>query len=131
MWNENILRKILKPVGKLCKVDPNSEELSKSLFARVRLEMDISKPLKMKIKYIHCGSVYECLVDYENIISICYGCGSENHKFDACSFNSKSMAIRIERVHESSQMEDSQGHQVNGMTNTQEAEWIEVKPKRK
>lgn len=96
MWNENNLRKILKPIGKLCKVDPNSEELSKGLFARVCLEVDISKPLKMKIQYSPCGWDYGCLVDYENITTFCYGCGSQNHKFDACSFNSKSMASRIE-----------------------------------
>lgn len=95
MWNGNILRKILKPVGKLCKLDPNSEELYKALFARVCLEVDISKLLKMKIQYIRSGLVYDCLVDYENITTIFYGYGSQNHKFDACSLNSKSMAFEL------------------------------------
>lgn len=29
MWNENILGAIFKPVGRLCKVGPNSKEISK------------------------------------------------------------------------------------------------------
>lgn len=64
MWNENILKKILKPLGKLC-VDPNSEETSKGLFSRVCHVMDILKPLKMKIQFIRSSLVYDCLVDYE------------------------------------------------------------------
>lgn len=31
LWNENILRTILKLVGKLSKLDPNSDEISKGL----------------------------------------------------------------------------------------------------
>lgn len=48
MWKENILRAILKRIGKLCKVEPNSEEIFKGLFTRVCLEVDFSKLLKMK-----------------------------------------------------------------------------------
>lgn len=130
MWNGNILRKILKPVGKLCKLDPNSEELYKALFARVCLEVDISKLLKMKIQYIRSGLVYDCLVDYENITTIFYGYGSQNHKFDACSLNSKSMAFRIERLQEQLQTEGLHSHIDNGKSKTQEAKWI-FRPRRK
>lgn len=46
MSNEKILHNILKPIGRLCKVDPNPEEISKGSFTSVCLEVDISKPLK-------------------------------------------------------------------------------------
>lgn len=26
-------------------------------------------------------------IDYENITEICYGCGSQDHKFDTCYIN--------------------------------------------
>lgn len=96
MWNENMLRTILKPVGRLCKVDLNSEEISKGLFARDYLEVDIGKPLK-KLKYIRGGHLYECIIGYENITNICYGCGSQTHEFDPCSCNIKSMVFQAKK----------------------------------
>lgn len=63
----------------------------------------------MKIKYIKADILYECFLDYENITNICNGCDSQNHTFDSCSFNTKSVAFRIERVQEPSQVDKSQG----------------------
>lgn len=79
IWNENIVRIILKPIGKLFKIDPNSVDISKRLFACDCFVVDISKPLKTKLKYIRGGSLYECFIDYENITNIFYGCGSQTH----------------------------------------------------
>lgn len=66
MWNENILSKILKPIGRLIKLDPNFEEISKGLFVRVCLEVDVSKPLKMNKSFMD-DSIYECFIDYKTI----------------------------------------------------------------
>lgn len=87
-----ILSKILKPIGRLIKLDPTLEEVSKGIFVKVCLEVDVSKPLKMKIKYFRDDSIYECFIDYENITNICYRCGSHYHKFDSCYLNSKSVS---------------------------------------
>lgn len=97
MWNENILSKILKPIGRLIKLDPNFEEISKGLFVRVCLEVDVSKPLKMNKSFMD-DSIYECFIDYENITNVCYGCGSDYHKFDTCYLNSKSVSFKVERL---------------------------------
>lgn len=48
-------------------MDHKSEEVSKGLFARICIEVDVSKPLKRKLKYFYVGSIHECLLDYENI----------------------------------------------------------------
>lgn len=58
MWKERVFRHIRTPIG--YKVDHNSKEVSKALFARVCLEADSSKPLKMNIKYFRDGNLYEC-----------------------------------------------------------------------
>lgn len=51
LWNEKILGLIVKPVGnKVYKVDSNSEEISKGLFARVCMGVHITK-LKKRINY--------------------------------------------------------------------------------
>lgn len=58
--------------------------------------MDLTKPRKMEIEYRRDGVVHYCLLDYENIADICYGC-SQDHKFASCVLNSKKIAFRIER----------------------------------
>lgn len=70
MWNDRVLRHIHSPTGKLIKVNHISEEVIKGMFARVCIEVDISKPLKRKIKYMHEGFLSECLLDYKNITKI-------------------------------------------------------------
>lgn len=49
--------------------------ISKGRFARVSVEVDISKPLKMEIKYKRGNTIKSALIDNENLIDICYGCG--------------------------------------------------------
>lgn len=51
VWSEVILTKLLKQVGKVIKIDIDLEEVFKGRFARVCMEVDISKPLKMEIKH--------------------------------------------------------------------------------
>lgn len=53
-------------------MDHKSEEVSKGLFARICVEVDVSKPLKRKLKYFYEGSIFECLLDYENITNVCF-----------------------------------------------------------
>lgn len=50
-WDESALEKVIKPVGKILKIDINSEVITNGLFAIVCTEVDISKPLQIKIKY--------------------------------------------------------------------------------
>lgn len=100
MWNEKVLRHILTPISRLYKVDHNFDETSKALFARVCVEVDINKPLKMKTKYIQNGIIYECFLDCENITSICSG----YHRPGSCVLNSKSLAFKVEKLPEMSQI---------------------------
>lgn len=58
LWNEPIVRKILKSIEKVYKVDANSEEMSKGLFTRVGIGIDISNYIKMEIKYIRNGILF-------------------------------------------------------------------------
>lgn len=98
MWNEIVLRHILSLIGKLYKVYHNSEEFSKGLFARVCVEVDITRSLKRKINYVQEGILYEHLLDYENITSICFGCGSQSYRFNFCTFTSKNVAFKVEKL---------------------------------
>lgn len=79
-----ILRKLLKQIGKVIKIDIDSEEVTKGRFARVYVEVDMSKPLKMELKYKRGNDIKLALIDYENLINVCYGCGQQDHKLENC-----------------------------------------------
>lgn len=95
--NEKVLKYIPSPIGQLIKIGDKPEEVSKGLFSRVSVEVDVSKPLKRKLKYFHEGVFCECLLDYANITNICFGRGSQPHKLDSYMFNSTSIALRTEK----------------------------------
>lgn len=65
------LTKLLKQIGKFIKIDIDLEEVSKGRFAKVYMEVDISKPLKMEIKYKRNNVFKSALIDYENLTNIC------------------------------------------------------------
>lgn len=68
------------------------------LFSSVCLAVGLTKPLKMEIMYRRDMIVHSCLLVYENIIDISYGCGSQDHRFDSCVLNSEKIAFKIENV---------------------------------
>lgn len=70
LWGEPMLRKLLKQIGNVIKIDIDSEEVSKGRFFRVYIEVDFSKPLKMELKYKRSNIIKSVLIDYENLIDI-------------------------------------------------------------
>lgn len=74
---DSTLNKILKPIGEVLRL-MSLELISKGLFARVCIAVDLSKPIKMEIKY-HRVVVHYYLLNYESIIDICYDCGNQDH----------------------------------------------------
>lgn len=58
---------LLKQIGKVIKIDIVSEEVSKRRFARVCVEVDISKPLKMELKYIRGNVMKSVLIDLRKL----------------------------------------------------------------
>lgn len=122
MWNELILRHILSPINNLLRIDHKPEKVSKGLIARVCVEFDIIKPVKKRLKYFHEDVVYENLLDCENITNICFGCDSQSHKFDSCALNSKVLLLGSMNLQETSQMDESLGYNVEGKTESQDAD---------
>lgn len=94
------------------------------------MEVDVSKPLKRTLKYVLDGVCHECLLDYENITIICFGCGSQSQKFDTCRFNSRNIALKLENFQELSQADESQDLFNENKMETWDANWVEVPLKR-
>lgn len=65
--------------------------------ARVCIEVDISKPLKMEIKNKRGDNIKSALIDYKNLTNICYGCGQQDHKFENCPLFTKAFSSKIEK----------------------------------
>ncbi|KAL5753236.1 hypothetical protein ACOSQ2_023743 [Xanthoceras sorbifolium] len=80
-WVEvNLLWKIGGLLGKTVKVDPISKAQTRGRYARICVEIDITKPLKSLLP------VDDKLVDieYENLSMICFKCGKVGHVQDNC-----------------------------------------------
>ncbi|CAN1759808.1 hypothetical protein LINPERHAP1_LOCUS7284 [Linum perenne] len=67
-------------IGKTVKLDLATSEGARARYARVCVEVDLSKPLLGK--YLLEDKTY--YVEYESLENICVSCGIYGHKLDAC-----------------------------------------------
>ncbi|KAL6529986.1 hypothetical protein OROMI_028631 [Orobanche minor] len=79
-YRESILQVIAKGLGDPIKVDANTFWLERGKFARLCVQVDLSKPLERGIKVN--GVFYN--VVYENLQTLCYHCGKCDHIDRAC-----------------------------------------------
>ncbi|CAN1129318.1 hypothetical protein LINPERHAP2_LOCUS5155 [Linum perenne] len=67
-------------IGKTVRLDLATSEGARARYARVCVEVDLSRPLLGK--YVIEDNVY--LVEYESLDNICYSCGMYGHKEETC-----------------------------------------------
>ncbi|CAI0559494.1 unnamed protein product [Linum tenue] len=79
-YHREILFAIGNLVGRTVKLDYHTEKLERGKFARIVIELDMSKPLPTRIRLD--GEWQQVL--YENLPTICYSCGRIGHKEDSC-----------------------------------------------
>ncbi|QHO20966.1 uncharacterized protein DS421_11g342530 [Arachis hypogaea] len=96
LYNDQILRKIGDLIGKTCKVDYNTSHLCRGKFARLCVEVDLTKPLLGR--YMVNGKLYN--IEYEGIHQICFTCGKVDH-------DQKNCAMGKERVEQSNDKQDA------------------------
>ncbi|CAN1158501.1 hypothetical protein LINPERHAP2_LOCUS22176 [Linum perenne] len=68
-------------IGRTIRLDLATAEGARARYARVCIEVDLSKPLLGK--YVIEDRVY--LIEYESLDNICYSCGMYGHKVAGCS----------------------------------------------
>ncbi|XP_052117761.1 uncharacterized protein LOC127747666 [Arachis duranensis] len=76
LYNDKILKKIGDLIGKTCKVDYNTSNLFRGKFARLCVEVDLTKPLLGV--YMINGKLYQ--IEYEGIHQLCFLCGRIDHE---------------------------------------------------
>ncbi|XP_019189026.1 PREDICTED: uncharacterized protein LOC109183401 [Ipomoea nil] len=74
------LRKLGNKVGRTLRVDRATSAVSRGMFTRICVEVDITKPLISKFNYK--GRTRS--VEYEGIHMVCFACGIYGHDPDAC-----------------------------------------------
>ncbi|CAN1726174.1 hypothetical protein LINPERHAP1_LOCUS397 [Linum perenne] len=80
-FNELAVTRIGNHIGRTVRLDLATSEGARARYARVCIEVDISKPLLGK--YMIEDRTY--LVEYESLENICHHCGLYGHIIDGCS----------------------------------------------
>ncbi|CAL1368215.1 unnamed protein product [Linum trigynum] len=79
-YHREVLFAIGNLIGRTVKLDYHTETLQRGKFARIAIELDMTKPLPTKV-YLDGASQQ---VVYENLPQICYDCGRIGHMEDHC-----------------------------------------------
>ncbi|XP_031112039.1 uncharacterized protein LOC116016010 [Ipomoea triloba] len=79
-FDDDFLRKIGNKVGRPIKIDNTTSIATRRKFARICVEVDISKPLLSKFTV----EDKVCLIEYEGIHMVCFKCGVFGHRKDNC-----------------------------------------------
>ncbi|XP_031124243.1 uncharacterized protein LOC116026956 [Ipomoea triloba] len=79
-FDDDFLKKIGKYIGRPIKVDTTTSLVSIGKFARVCVELDLTKPLLSK--FTLGGEVIP--IEYEGIQMVCFQCGIFGHKKEQC-----------------------------------------------
>ncbi|XP_031097111.1 uncharacterized protein LOC116001370 [Ipomoea triloba] len=79
-FEEEFLMKIGRDIGRPIKIDTTTSLVSKAKFARMCIEMDITKPLLSK----YVLDEKEWLIEYEGFHLVCFKCGTYGHRHEQC-----------------------------------------------
>ncbi|KAK9676732.1 hypothetical protein RND81_11G096300 [Saponaria officinalis] len=95
LWSDSALSKIASKVGKPFFADLTTTLKSRLSFARVMVEVDVSKPL-LDHMFINSPFVgfFSQPVEYEWVPHYCSGCGKLGHLLERCKWNKKKVAAK-------------------------------------
>lgn len=79
--DEASIDQIAEKLGKPLKVDGKTLKGVRGSYARICVEMDLSKPLPSSVAV----EIYDFLLEYEHIHLICFSCGRVGHRREHCS----------------------------------------------
>jgi len=135
LWEEEIFRTLLANVGHFIKMDDITLNRSKGKFARVCLNIDISKPLRgsLFIPIPYQSRPLEVPISYEGLHEVCALCGSDAHELEVCPDTPKGpIEVIVEKFGATKLQNDngSSSHSPPQATGPAE-KWITVAPKKR
>lgn len=98
--SENILKSVGNFVGKYVKSDPANVEGTWKAYVRIRVTLDIQKPLKRRMKIKREGGTWSWInFKYERMGNFCFVCGIIGHTERECSIVYENPDKEIERAY--------------------------------
>ncbi|XP_074271485.1 uncharacterized protein LOC141595419 [Silene latifolia] len=96
LWSKKVLSKIARKLGRPLFADPATTSKAKLSFARVLIELDVSKTLPdhVNINIPYLGSVSQKVV-YEWYPYFCHGCGKLGHTLQSCKWQKAKDAAAV------------------------------------
>jgi hypothetical protein len=84
--NEEIGKVIREKVGRVLKVDVDVDGSAVSNYLRVKVQVDVRKPLLRGVflEEVTSGCKDWCPIQYEFLPNFCYGCGLLGHVYREC-----------------------------------------------
>jgi len=135
LWEEDTLKQLLENVGRFIKVDDITLNRSKDKFARVCLNIDITKPLRgsLFIPIPNQPKPLEVPISYEGLHEVCALCGSVAHELEACPETpSGPIEVIVEKFGATQLSNDNEkGKQPAATSSTPLEKWITVAPKKR
>lgn len=83
-WEDTQLASLLAGVGIFLRVDEYAMTRGKGKFARVCLNIDITKPLRGTLTIPTPDTILQLPISYESLHEVCAICGSTSHALEAC-----------------------------------------------
>lgn len=85
------LKRIGNLLGKLLKIDTLTTSQNRGKFARLCVELDLTKPLEA---FVQINQVWYN-IEYEGLPEICYTCGLYGHKKESCELSKNTAAEKV------------------------------------
>ncbi|KAL4385391.1 hypothetical protein GQ457_15G007880 [Hibiscus cannabinus] len=79
-YTKSLFRYIVNAIGRVVRIDYNTEDGKRGRFARLSVIVDLSRPLVSGI--VIDGTRQD--IEYEGLTSICYSCGKYGHSKESC-----------------------------------------------
>ncbi|CAL2231442.1 unnamed protein product [Prunus armeniaca] len=127
------LKRIGNLVGKLLKIDSLTTSQNRGKFARLCVELDLTKPLEAFVQI----NQHWYNIEYEGLLEICYMCGKYGQKREVCPLRAE---VQYEKTPEmpikegSVDMNTDSGDEVNKLKDWDSGlrgPWMNVQPRRK
>lgn len=83
-WDMDCLRELLQHVGSIVRVDQNTLLCRKEKFARVCVNLDITKPLPGSLTIVKGDMAMRVPIIYDGLHEVCPLCGGESHQLEVC-----------------------------------------------
>lgn len=95
-WEHQTLFEIARGVGMPVKLDPRTVDRSLGLYARILVEVDLSRPLLHQLRVFRAeGDSVFVRVKFESTLDVCSSCGLVGHLVTACKVRVPSVEAGI------------------------------------